>query len=44
MKINLSGKVCKSGKVIMIHESDMGIGLLTGKVGGHGRQREWIKT
>ena len=43
MKRDLSGKVCKSGKVVMIHESDMGIGLLIGKVGGHGRYREWIK-
>ena len=43
MKIDLSGKVSKFGKMIMIHESDMGIGLFTGKVGGHGRYREWIK-
>ena len=28
-----SEKICKSGKVIMIHESDMGIGLGTGNEG-----------
>ena len=30
-----SGKVCQTGKEIMIHESDMVIALGTGMLGGH---------